>query len=39
MEVSCKTKAPPVVEKKEEKKIDDAIIEIEKEMKEMNDKK
>jgi len=39
MEVSCKTKAPPVVEKKEEKKIDDAIIEIEKEMKEMSDKK
>ena len=32
MEVSCKTKAPPVVEKKEEPKIDDAILEIEKEM-------
>ena len=32
MEVSCKTKAPPVVEKKEEPKIDDAILEIEKEL-------
>ena len=32
MEVSCKTKTPPVVEKKEEPKIDDAILEIEKEM-------
>ena len=32
MEISCKTKAPPVVEKKEEPKIDDAILEIEKEM-------
>ena len=32
MEVSCKTKAPPVVQKKEEPKIDDAILEIEKEL-------
>ena len=32
MEVSCKTKAPPVVDKKEDPKIDDAILEIEKEM-------
>jgi hypothetical protein len=39
MEVSCKTKAPPVVEKKEETKIDDAILEIEKETKEMSEKK
>jgi hypothetical protein len=39
MEISCKTKTPPVVEKKEEpenmkgSKLNDAIIEIEKEMK------
>lgn len=34
MEISCKTKAPPVViEKKEDPKLDEAIIEIEKEMK------
>ena len=30
MEISCKTKAPPVVEKKEDSKMNDAIIEIEK---------
>jgi hypothetical protein len=39
MEISCKTKAPPVVEKKEDSKMNDAIIEIEKETKEMSDKK
>ncbi|QDD11631.1 hypothetical protein [Candidatus Methylopumilus rimovensis] len=39
MEISCKTKAPSVVKKKEETKMDNAIIEIEKEMKEMNEKK
>lgn len=39
MEISCKTKTPPVVkkkedlEKKENSKLNDAIIEIEKEMK------
>jgi len=33
MEISCKTKIPPVVEKKEDSKLNDAIIEIEKEMK------
>jgi hypothetical protein len=33
MEISCKTKTPPVVEKKEDSKLNDAIIEIEKEMK------
>lgn len=32
MEISCKTKEPPKVEKKEEPKVDDAILEIEKEM-------
>ena len=33
MEISCKTKIPPVVEKKEDSKLNDAMIEIEKEMK------
>jgi len=33
MEISCKTKIPTVVEKKEDSKLNDAIIEIEKEMK------
>lgn len=39
IEISCKTKMPPVIEKKEETKIDNSIIEIEKEMKEMSEKK
>jgi hypothetical protein len=41
MEVSCKIKSPPVVEKEEDLKNNDVIIEIEKEKekKEMSDKK
>ena len=34
IEISCKTKTPLAIEKKEETKIDGAIIEIEKEMSE-----
>ena len=33
MEISCKTKTPPVMEKKEDSKLNDVIIDIEKEMK------
>jgi len=32
MEITCKTKAPPPEIKKEEPKLDDAMIEIEKEL-------